>query len=278
MGDPHSVAIGDAVFVGGGVAVNESDECTVMKFQRGHWTKLPEYSAHRFAMTSLDNQLVLVGGLKRAVHRPTNQIAVFESGKWIHPYPPMSIRRSRSTAVSFHNRIVVAGGHDQGKALSTVEVFDVASRTWYIAESMPEPLWLIKSTVIGDTLYTIGGCIQDATRSVFKANLTDLIDNAVSKMPTQSPWQRIEDTPLYRSAPLSVGGSLLAVGGRDDNPSSSIHLYQPDTKSWLKVGDLRTPQYNCTCSVLPNGEIIVAGGTATLETYSNTVYILTISN
>ncbi len=64
------------------------------------------------------------------------------------------------------------------------------------------------------------------------------------------------------SAPLSIGRSLLAVGGRDDrdNPSSSIHLYEPYTREWVKVGDLPTARYNCTCSVLPSGEVIVAGG------------------
>ena len=37
---------------------------TVMKLnlQQDEWTKLPQYSARNFAMTSLANQLVLVGG------------------------------------------------------------------------------------------------------------------------------------------------------------------------------------------------------------------------
>ena len=73
-------------------------------------------------------------------------------------------------------------------------------------------------------------------------DLNELITRAVSKLATPTLWQVTSDTPLNRSNPLSVGGSLLAVGGRDDCliPSSSIHLYQPDTRRWVKVGDLPT--------------------------------------
>ncbi len=72
----------------------------------------------------------------------------------------------------------------------------------------------------------------------------------------------MQEVPLGLSAPLSIRRSLLAVGGQDDrdNPSSSIHLYQPDTRRWVNVGDLPTARYYSTCSALPSGEVIVAGG------------------
>ena len=37
----HSVAIGDAVYVGGGEAGNDVDDCTVVKLNQNQWTKLP---------------------------------------------------------------------------------------------------------------------------------------------------------------------------------------------------------------------------------------------
>ncbi len=114
----QSVVIGDTMYIGGDDAVNDCDSCTVMKLKQNQWTKLPEYTAKFFAMTSLTNRLVLVGGER------TNQLLVFESGEWTHPYPPMKIARHSSTAVSFNNHIIVAGGRD-GEPTSSV---DVASR------------------------------------------------------------------------------------------------------------------------------------------------------
>ncbi len=188
---------------------------------------------------------------------------MFESGKWTHPYLPMNIARSSSTVVSFNNHIIVAGGRNE-EPTSSVEVLDVASRRWYIAQSLPNPRSVLKSTLIGNILYLMGGYDHTgwATKTVHHVNLNELIAKVLSNLDTPTLWQTLQEVPLVWSAPLSIGRSLLAIGGREDraNPSSSIHLYQPDTRRWVKVGDLPTTRYCCTCSVLPSGEVIVAGG------------------
>ena len=275
----QSVVIGDTVYVGGSGADNDRDACTVMKLEQDHWTKLPEYTAYWFAMTSLANRLVLVGGVDSRNNKLTNQLAVFESGKWTHPYPLMNIARYSSTAVSFNNHIIVAGGRDDKVRMSSVEVLDVASRRWYIAQSLPNPRSILQSTLIGNTLYLMGGVDHTvSTKTVYHGDLNELIAKALSNLDTPTLWQTVQEVPLMWSAPLSIGRSLLAVGGRDDrdnNPSSSIHLYQPDTRRWVKVGDLPTARYYCTCSVLPSGEVIVAGGETI--TFIQTVDFFSIS-
>ncbi len=280
----QSVVIGDTMYVGGGFADDYRDQCTVMKLEQDQWTKLPEYTAELFAMTSLANQLVLVGGRDPRNHTRSNQqLAVFKSGEWTHPYPPMNIARSYSTAVSFNNHIIVAGGDDDGEPTSSVEVLDVASRRWYSAQSLPNPKSTLQSTLIGNTLYLMDHT-AGATKTVHHVDLNELIAKALSNLDTPTLWQIIEDTPLMWSAPLGIGRSLLAIGGLQDdgvNPSSSIHLYQPDTRRWVKVEDLPTARHSCTCSVLPSGEVIVAGGLdhnhAELG-YLNTVDIFSINS
>ena len=267
-GPVQSVVIGDTVYVGGGDAYNDSsDGCTVMKLEQDQWTKLvlPEYPVIYFAMTSLANRLLLVGGCDNNNYKQTNQLSIFESGEWTHPYPPMNIARSSSTAVSFNNRIIVAGGDDDKERTSSVEVLDVASRRWYIAQSLPNPRSELKSTLIGNTLYLMGGWDHTprATKTVHHVDLNELVAKALSNLDTPTLWQTLQEVPFKYSSPLSIERSLLAVGGRDDagiNASSSIDLYQPDTRRWIKVGYLPTARSHCTCSVLPSGEVIVAGG------------------
>ena len=281
----QSVVIGQCVYVGGGRAGSDHDMCTVVKLdlQQDEWTKLPQYSAVWFAMTSFANQLVLIGGCDPVTRKRTNQIAVFTSGRWINPYPPMNIARRSSIAVSCNKYIIVAGGKDdQGKRTSSVEVLDTTSRRWYTAESLCNPRTELKSTLIGNTLYLMGGYDHSgyATKVVHKVDLNELITKAVSKQATPTLWQVISDTPLKLSAPLNVRGSLLAVGEWDDrySPRSSIYLYQPDTRRWVKVEDLPTARYNCTCSVLPSGEVIVVGGQAGSYKFLSNVDFLSISN
>ena len=271
----QSVVIGDTMYVGGGTADNDRDRCTVMKLEQDQWTKLPEYTARFFAMTSLANRLVLVGGQDPRNKKRTNQLAVFVSGEWTHPYPPINIARDSSTAVSFNNHIIVAGGRDDKGYTSSVEVLDVASRRWYIAQSLPNPRSSLKSTLVVNTLYLMGGY----DHRVYHVNLNELIAKALSNLDIPTIWQTLQEVPLVCSVPLSIGRSLLAISGADDKfkPSSSIHLYQPDTRRWVKMGDLPTARYYCTCSVLPSGEVIVAGGETNLSTFVQTVDFFSIS-
>ncbi|XP_064389638.1 uncharacterized protein LOC135337606 isoform X4 [Halichondria panicea] len=277
----QSVIISDAVYVGGGSAGDDCNVCTVMKLEQDQWTKLPEYTAKWFGMTSLANRLVLVGGRDPRNNTPSNQLSVLESGEWTHPYPPMNIARQSSTAVSFNNHIIVAGGRDGDGRISSVEVLDVASRRWYIAQSLPNSRSELKSTLIGNTLYLMGGYDHTGpTKTVHHVDFNELIAKALSNSDTPTLWQTLEEVPLELSAPLSIGRSLLAVGGANDrvNPSSSIHLYHPDTRRWLKVGDLPTARYCCTCSVLPSGEVIVAGGQILNKIKIQTVDFFSISS
>ena len=266
----QSIVINDCVYIGGGYTGNNVDNSTVLKLdlQRYEWTKLPLYKASFFAMTSYANQLVLVGGQDINTRKLTNRIVLFasESRRWTR-MPPMNIARSWSTAVNFNNYIIVAGGLGRRGRTSSVEVLDATSRKWHIAESLPNPCTLMKSTQIENTLFLMGGYDHvNPTKAVYKVNLNELIMKAIFNQATQPLWLNVEDTPFEFSAPLNVGGSLIAVGGRDESndhyhrySSSSIHLYQPDTRRWVKVGDLPTARYNCTCSILPSGEVIVIG-------------------
>ncbi len=68
---------------------------------------------------------------------------------------------------------------------------------------------------------------------------------------------------LTNSTPLSISHwSLLAIGGMDKygRVVTAINLYQPDSGAWVKVGDLPSPRYNCTCAVTAQREVLVAGG------------------
>ncbi len=267
----QSVVVGEAIYVGGGEASSDRDMCTVMKFdiQADLWTKLPLYSFKSFALTSNTDKLVVIGGVDPDSRKRTGQVAVFDSDKWIRPYPPMSTARNNFTAQLFNYHIIVAGGrNDEDKRIASVEIFDVKLRIWYSAEPLPIPRASIKSSLVGHNLYIMGGWDANDTPSsvVHCIHLEKLIDSA--RVKTSSPfalWMTIADTPVKRSTPLGVNSSLFAIGGRDDNdkPSSSIYCYQPHIKAWSRVGDLSSPRYYCTCSSLSSDKIFVAGGQST---------------
>ena len=64
MGDyVQSVVVEETVYVGGG-HVSGNNYVMAYDISTGKWTTLPPYRTYYFAMTAINNQLVLVGGFE----------------------------------------------------------------------------------------------------------------------------------------------------------------------------------------------------------------------
>ena len=264
----------EKVYIGGEDASSDREEQTVMVYdpKQDSYDTLPPYTYKWFSMAVVNNQLVLVGGWDVQTDKVTNKLGVWDeqSKRWTHPLPPM-ITACHSLSVATNNRwLVVMGGydHDDKIHLSRVEILDTDSSQWYHAASLPQPLSHSLPAIIGNMCYLLGGYTEGHAvfKKVFSVCLDDLISQAVSQSvsasapPTPSPWQSLPDTPLIFSTALAFKGALLAVGGRDYPGSTAIYHYQPSSRSWVKAGELPTLRSACTCTVLPSGDLYVAGG------------------
>ena len=133
--------------------------------------------------------------------------------------------------------------------------------------SAPAPLYCMKTAVVGEKGYFMGGADKsgcEPTMTVYEINIQTMIDN-LHKSSSKPIWKEISGLELIGAAPLSINGSLLAVGGSDDKAvtTTAIYEYQPDSsddKKWRKVGDLPRARHFCTCVMIMNSEMIVAGG------------------
>ncbi len=143
----QSVEINDTVYVGGGFTDRDEDEYIVIAFntQSCQWHTLPPYSTKRFAMTTINNKLVVVGGINRDFSG-SSKLGEWQpdSNQWTRPFPPMSTPRYGPSATSYTHWLVVAGGY-YGVRLHTVEVLDVSNMQWSTGPSTPTPWSGIKS-------------------------------------------------------------------------------------------------------------------------------------
>lgn len=111
----------------------------------------------------------------------------------------------------------------------------------------------------------------DVVYSLSLPALTSQISS--NERPEKIIWNEISGLNVKNSSPVSMlirpfsKWSLLAVGGMKNKKSVfDIHLYQPDTKEWVKFGDLPSPRYYCTYIMVNNryldepGDLLVAGG------------------
>ena len=273
----QSVMIQQKVYIGG---ENDSfnrhkNDHKVMEYDilSGKWSTLPPYRARDFGMAKINNQLVLVGGLEQYSRIKLLGTWRAESKEWTHPYPEMPTARSQCSAVTYNQWLVVAGGWSkQIDCLSSVEIMDTINKQWYTGPPTPTAWTSMKTATVGDTCYFMGGYTSEKgeffatiTNKVYSVSLSALTSQLLNpKSATKGKgqiWKEVSKLQVFLSTPLSINGSLLALGGRKDHEvMTAIYLYQPETREWVKVGDLPPQHYQCTSVMISDREILVAGG------------------
>ena len=245
----NAVILNGMVYCGG----DNSTSFTPVQYnpESGEWSVLPSAPKRGFSMTSL-NGLVLVGG-------DDNKITVWDSGRneWVYPYPAMPTERSQSAAVGYQNYLIVACGVPRR---DTVDVLDSSSGRWYSAQPVPVGGHLMSSVVVGDHWYLSSFFNwSDRKEHIFWAHLPTLISSATSvHANTTSIWHELPTPPVEGPTLLALHGHLLLVGGVEN--IEKLHHYDPETRQWRECGQLPVGLYATCCTVLPSGELMVAGG------------------
>ena len=269
MGVLLSVVVEGKLYVGGGLSIG-GDKHTVMEYDclSEKWATLPTYRTRYFSMAVISNQLVLVGGLEGGATSKVVCVWRVDRRTWTHPYPDMPTARYSCSAAVHNDWLVVAGGEaSELSCLSSVELLNTNTNQWHTGPPLPRPLSEVQAATVGDMLYLMGGYTEGGpTDQVYSASIPTLTphsDSSTTDERDAQVWKEIPGLQLIGYAPLSINGSLLAVGGLDEvkgRITTAIHLYQPDNGKWLKVGDLPSPRWKCTCAVNTHKQVLVAGG------------------
>ena len=262
----NAIILNGIVCIGGGDWNVDDSEYIVQQYspESGEWSKLPRAPVLGFAVTSLNDQLVLAGGAG-SDGGGDDRITVWDSGrgKWGHPYPPIPTGRPLSAAVGYQNYLIVACGFTlQCYHIDTVEVLDSSSGRWYGAQPLPMEGHTMSSVVVGDRWYLSSSYWKDDQPHVFCAHLPTLISSATSAAHANaaSIWQELPTPPVQVDGPtlLALQGHLLLVGGWGS--VQELHRYDPEARQWRECGQLPVGMHGPSCVVLPSGELLVAGG------------------
>ena len=111
---------------------SNEDHRTVLVYdpQADNWSELPPYTFSWFAMTVLNDQLMVVGG-QALTRDKTHKLGKWDEDQctWTYPFPPMLKACNSPMVVMYKNRwLVVAGGFEGYQHLSEVQVLDISSR------------------------------------------------------------------------------------------------------------------------------------------------------
>ena len=217
--------------------------------------------------------------------------------QWKALLPPMPTKRGRVAALYVGKCLVVAagqlavvggrlgpgvtvtsrarkreenGGSSQcdGGYLKTVEMLDVDTGQWYTLASLPEATSDASIALSGSSLYLLGGwSSKDRSRSVVSCKLDSLLNTAFSpsntETPTENPWRKVADAPMYASTAAVLSNTfLLAIGGFGDDevPTDIVCSYDLSSDTWQQIGHMTTARYQAIAATLSDNRILIVGG------------------
>lgn len=183
---------------------------------------------------------------------------------------PMQVARSGQTATLLPNgQVLVVGGWEMPgcctKGVRTAELYDPATNAWTATPPPPELQEADTATLLqsGDVLVTGSFGPYDDFQAVAGAALYD---------PSTNTWTTAAAPKLKRlsgTATLLPDGDVLLVGGVDYGENwaserkaalSSAEIYDPTTDAWTTGPSMLHPGWGQTSTLMPSGEVLVAGG------------------
>lgn len=180
----------------------------------------------------------------------------------------MSLPRVGHTATLLQNgKVLICGGasvqSSKGTVWASAELYDPGTGTFTGTGGMTTPRWFHTATLLPDgrVLITGGTASSNANGSsvLRSAELYDPATGAFSaagNMTTERMWHAA--TLLNNGRVLIAGGLGIFIG--INNNLSSAELYDPATGIFSLTGRMSIERYGPTAALLPNGEVLIAGG------------------
>jgi len=135
---------------------------------------------------------------------------------------------------------------------------------WTATGGMIEDRFQDTATLLPDGKVLVAGGSNNVTNSLLAS--AELYD------PGSGSWTATGSMPTprqFHTATLLPDGKVLVAGGTGSNNTTgsnsalaSAELYDPRSGSWTATGSMVTPRMFHTATLLPDGKVLVAGGTA----------------
>ncbi len=158
-------------------------------------------------------------------------------------------------------RVMVLGGTtgpDSYQALATTEIFDARSNYWAIGAPMLEARTYPLVVPLRDGSILVAGGSRNGQP----------LSSAERFYPDGQTWVsagEMSSPRTYATATLLRDGRVLVAGGGSGpagSPSTTAtaDLFDPETGKWSRTAEMKTARAEHVATLLPSGEVLVAGG------------------
>lgn len=217
--------------------------------------------------TLLDSGQVLVAGGITPSGSPLEGAELYDpaTGTWRLTGPMSSYRALAHSATRLYSgEVMLTGGVP---FTFEVDMYNPATNTWRRVQSLPTARANHSATRLYSGYVLVAGGMDESRNTLSSVDVYDPYnDRWFSAPPMNRPRRGHTATLLY-------SGQVLVTGGMNSSPSgntyeSTSEVYDPAANTWTVVlDDMRVPRFSHTATLLPSGEVLVAGGTSRLGYY-----------
>jgi len=225
-----------------------------------------------FILTSCSqsHDVAVVGGSDNS-EKMLNSIEVYDPTAGTFSVVPSTMSTGRMTATATtlgNNTVLIAGGQGSG-ALNSAEIYQPLNNNIALtAGNMNHPRVahtatfldpaVVSGSLSGQVLITGG----DAFSTIGTAELYNTATNLFSNTGNMSIARRQHTATLISHCGCAADGSVLITGGYDNqsNVLASAELYNPTTQVFTPVGNLLSPRFRHTATLLNDGTVLITGG------------------
>ncbi len=242
--------------------------------------------SHHDAVLLPDGRVLVTSGLSNHV------IEIYDPATDTWDFPGQTMRRARqahTTTTLPDDEILVTGGCYMGayewllirdcwdRFDPTVEVYDPKTQTWRFTAPMNSARVEHTATMLpnGQLLITGGYTGRDGY---------DLIYTTTTEIyaPMTETWRvtgSMNQGRAYHTATLLPDGTVLVTGGggsyyfsNSGDTLATAEIYDPATGMWDYTGSMNMPRSGHTATLLPNGTVLVAGGSIIVGITATEIY------
>ena len=276
MSDAQAIWFKDKLYIGGGHTAGVlRDHARLYIYSTTRWSTI-DTPVYYFALVAYGDteskRLLLLGGknyVTTGVNEPGSVVNTVQEVKGkkilVDKFPPMKARRCFASAVCIESSLIVAGGEDEKGKMTSIEVFD--GQNWTsLSRRLPKASSKIKSIVVGERIYMIGGDGQE--KRVFYTLISSLLTGDFR-------WNS-SNVPCGWSTPIIFRNRLMVLGGYDEEASAAIYAFSRSVNNWIHVGDMPRELYSASVTIQPTGELMVIGGMPTIR-FSEDIFKATLT-
>ena len=216
----------------------------------------------RHTATVLPNGKVLVAAGQDNIGKPLASAELYDpvAGTWASAGTLATSRICHTATLLPNGQVLVAGGGTTNSVITAAELYNPVAGTWQATSALASARTLHTATLLANgQVLAIGG--SDASGVVAPAEL----------YAGSGVWAAVRTLNSERelhTATLLPNGQVLVVGGYyggdfygdGSTPLTSAELFNPASETWTNTSALTTGRDMHTATLLPNGQVLVAGG------------------